>query len=140
MVRVCGEASRVCVMEEHVMFRLIRLRAKLKAVPTTEHTEEVLSQLNVVMMMLLNNQVCIDFMRTEERGGTVVSKLVELIAACEAQTDSGLGDDVGADLQSIMSSCVNSTVLGSSDAPLPGDAMLMGEKMQHMRSSLELIL
>ena len=121
------------------MFRLIRLRAKLKAVPATEQTEEVLCQLNVVMMMLLNNHVCIDFMRTEERGGTVVSKLADVIAACEAH-GPGLGADVLPDLQCIMSACVNSTVLGSADAPLPSDAMAMGAKMQHMRSSLELIL
>ena len=122
-------------MDEHVMFRLIRLRQKLRRMPTTEHIDEVLGQLNVVMMMLLNNQVCIDFMLTGEREDTVVPKLVDLIASCET-----LGDDICADLQCIMSSCVNSTLLGSCEAPLPSDAMPMSEKMQHMRSSLELIL
>lgn len=127
-------------MDEHVMFRLIRLRQKLRRMPTTEHIDEVLGQLNVVMMMLLNNQVCIDFMLSGEREDTVVPKLVDLIASCETHSDGGLGDDICADLQCIMSSCVNSTLLGSSEGPLPSDAMPMSEKMQHMRSSLELIL
>ena len=127
-------------MDEHVMFRLIGLRRKLKTKASSEHIDEVLCQLNVIMMMLLNNQVCMDFMPAAGRGSTVVSKLVELITACETLSDKGLGADTCADLQSILSACMNSTLLGSSEAPLPCDAMPTSAKMQHMRSSLELIL
>lgn len=122
-------------MEEHVLFRIIRLRTKLKRLPTSEHTDEVLFQLNGIMHRLLNNQVCIDFMPGRDSGNMVVPKLAELIRTCEAQ-----GDDTCADLQGIMSLCINSTLMRASEAPLPCHTMTMSAKMQHMRSSLELIL
>jgi hypothetical protein len=122
-------------MEEHVLFRIIRLRAKLKGMPPTEHTEEVLCQLNVIMHRLLNNQVCIDFTPGGDHAGMVVPKLAELIRTSEAQ-----GDGTCADLQAIMSSCISSTLMRAAEAPLPCHAMPTAAKMQHMRSSLELIL
>lgn len=129
------KALYVCNMQEHVLFRIIRLRTKLKRVPPTEHTEEVLCQLNVIMHRLLNNQVCVDFMPGGDHANMVVPKLVELIRTSEAH-----GDDTCADLQAIMSSCINSTLMRAAEAPLPCHAMPMAAKMQHMRSSLELIL
>ena len=133
------KARWACRMDEHVLFRIIRLRAKLKRVPPTEHTEEVLCQLNVIMHRLLNNQVCIDFMPGGDHANMVVPKLAELIRACEAQGD-GASAETCADLQAILSSCLNSTLMRAAEAPLPCHAMPMAAKMQHMRSSLELIL
>jgi hypothetical protein len=122
-------------MEEHVLFRIIRLRATLKQQPPTEHTDEVLGQLNVVMHRLLNHHVCIDFMPGSDHAKMVVPKLAELIRTSEAQ-----GDGPCADLQAILSSCLNSTLMRASEAPLPCHAMPLAAKMQHMRTSLELIL
>ena len=122
-------------MPEHVIFGLIRLRKKLKQMPSDERIDEVLCQLNVIMHMLLKQEVCIDFLTAAHPGSTVMPKLVQLL-----KTSEPLGEDIHADLQYIMSACVSSTVLGSSEARLPCSGMSVPEKMQHMRSSLTLML
>lgn len=122
-------------MQEHVIYGLIRLRKKLRQMPSDERIDEVLCQLNVIMHMMLKHEVCIDFLTATHPGGTVVPKLVQLL-----RTSEPLGDDIHADLQFIMSACVSSTVLGSSEARLPCSGMSTAEKMQHMRSSMTLML
>jgi hypothetical protein len=122
-------------MPEHVIFGLIRLRQKLKQMPTDERIDEVLCQLNVIMQMLLKQEVCIDFLTAAHPGSTVLPKLVQLL-----RTSEPLGADIHTDLQYILSACVSSTVLGSSEARLPCSGMSTSEKMQHMRSSLTLAL
>jgi hypothetical protein len=122
-------------MPEHVIFGLIRLRQKLKQMPADERIDEVLCQLNVIMQMLLKQEVCIDFLTVAHPGSTVMPKLVQLL-----KTSEPLGADIHADLQYILSACVSSTVLGSSETRLPCSGMSTSEKMQHMRSSLTLML
>ena len=122
-------------MPEHVIFGLIRLRKKMKQMPSDERIDEVLCQLNVIMHMLLKQEVCIDFLTAAHPGSAVMPKLVQLL-----KTSEPLGEDIHADLQYIMSACVSSTVLGSSEARLPCSGMSVPEKMQHMRSSLTLML
>ena len=122
-------------MQEHVLVRLMQLRKKLKQMPQAEHVDEVLCQLNVIMVLLLKHEVCIDFLAAAHGGSTVVPKVAELLKTCE-----GLGDEVCTDVQHIMSACLNATVLGSCETPLPCDGMSLSDKMQHMRSSLLLIL
>ena len=122
-------------MQEHVIFGLIRLRQKLKQMPSDERIDEVLCQLNVIMHMMLKHEVCIDLLTAAHPGGTVIPKLVQLL-----KTGEPLGDEIRTDLQYIMSACVSSTVLGSSEARLPCSGMSAAEKMQHMRSSMTLML
>lgn len=122
-------------MPEHVIFGIICLRQKLKQLPHDERIDEVLCQLNVIMQMLLKHEVCIDFLTAAHPGGPVMPKLVQLL-----KTSEPLGDDIHADVQYIMSACVSSTVLGSSEARLPCSGMSTAEKMQHMRSSMTLML
>jgi len=122
-------------MQEHVIFGLLRLRKKLKQMPSEECIDEVLCQLNVIMHMMLKHEVCVDFLTATHPGSTVLPKLVQLL-----KTSEPLGEDTHADLQYIVSACVSSTVLGSSEARLPCSDMSTGEKMQHMRSSITLVL
>ena len=122
-------------MQEHVIYGLIRLRKKLRQIPSDERIDEVLCQLNVIMHMMLKHEVCIDFLTAAHPGGTVIPKLVQLL-----KTGEPLGDEIRTDLQYIMSACVSSTVLGSSEARLPCSGMSAAEKMQHMRSSMTLML
>ena len=122
-------------MQEHVIYGLIRLRKKLRQMPSDERIDEVLCQLNVIMHMMLKHEVCIDFLTAAHPGSTVMPKLVQLL-----KTSEPLGEDIHTDLQYIMSACVSSTVLGSSEARLPCSGMSASDKMQHMRSSLTLML
>jgi hypothetical protein len=122
-------------MQEHVIFGLLRLRKKLKQMPSDERIDEVLCQLNVIMHMLLKHEVCIDFLTAAHPGGAVMPKLVQLL-----KTSEPLSEDIRTDLQYIMSACVSITVLGSLEAPLPCSGMSSSEKMQHMRSSITQIL
>ena len=132
-------AGAGCGMQQHAVLRLIGLRRRLKAAASTEQVEDVLCQVNVVMQMLLTNEVCIDFM-TSQREHTVVPKLVQLIVASQGLGDAVLREDIRNDLQCVMSSCVNCTLLGACDAPQPCHAMPASEKLRHMRSSLTRVL
>ena len=122
-------------MQEHVIFGLLRLRKKLKQMPSEECIDEVLCQLNVIMHMMLKHEVCVDFLTATHPASTVLPKLVQLL-----KTSEPLGEDIRTDVQYIISACVSSPLLGSLEAPLPCSDMSTGEKMQHMRSSLTLAL
>ena len=122
-------------MPEHVIFGLLRLRKKLKQMPSEECIDEVLCQLNVIMHMMLKHEVCVDFLTATHPGSTVLPKLVQLL-----KTSEPLGEDIRTDVQYIMSACVSSALLGSLEAPLPCSCMSSSEKIQHMRSSITQIL
>jgi hypothetical protein len=127
-------------MPQHAVLRLIAVRQRLKAAGSTEQVDDVLCQVNVVMQMLLTNEVCVDFMTAPPREHTVVPKLAQLIVASQGLADAALREDLRSDLQCVMSSCVNCTLLGSCDAPQPCHAMPASEKLRHMRSSLTRVL
>ena len=127
-------------MQQHAVLRLIGLRQRLKAAASTEQVEDVLCQVNVIMQMLLTSEVCLDFIPVPQRETTVVPKLMQLIVASQGLGDTVLSEDIRNDLQCVMSSCVNCTVLGSCDGPQPCNVMPTSEKLRHMRSSLTRVL
>lgn len=135
---VCPGAG--CGMPQHAVHGLIGLRRRLKAAASTEQIDDVLSQLNVVMHMLLESEVCLDFTTSTKREDTVLPKLMQLVLASQNLGDEVLSGEIRGDLQCIMSSCVNCAVLGSYDAPQPWNAMPTSEKLELMRSGMMRVL
>ena len=126
------------VMQQHAIARLIKLRERLKTEPTATELDEVVCQVNSIMHMLLKQQVFVDFACTSEH--TVMHKLISLIRTAQNLVDGVVRAYTCEELQSVMSACINSALLGSSYAPLLCNGMSVGDKMEHIRASLILIL
>jgi hypothetical protein len=126
-------------MQNDAIARLIQLRHRLKDSASAD-VQDVLLQINVTMGLLLKQEVCIDFMESTSNEATVVSKVISLTQVAQNIGDAQLREDALHALQGIMSACLSCTVLGASHTQLPCNGMSMDEKMQHMRSSLLLVL
>lgn len=126
-------------MQNDAISRLIRLRLALKESASAE-VEDVLLQINVMMGMLLKREVCIDFMSSAPQDSAVVAKVTSLTHSAQNIGDAQLREDTLHAVHGIMSACLSCTVLGSTHTQLPCNGMSMDEKMQHMRSSLLLVL
>ena len=120
-------------MHQHTISRLISLRQKLKD-SASPCVQDAIYQINEIMFMLLKQEVFMDFMSTNEN--LVLSKLLALTKSAEEMGDATMRGVLREELHSIMSSCLSSTLLGSSHAPLPCNGLSAEQKLQHVRSSL----
>ena len=126
-------------MHEHAISRLISLRQALKE-NAGAGAEEVIHQINEIMFMLLKQGVFMDYVSTATPENVVLSKMIALMNNAQEMGDGAMRDLLREELHCIMSACLSCTLLGSPHTQLPCNAMSMDERMQHMRSSLLLIL
>ena len=90
-------------------------------------------------LMLLKQHVFVDLCASSHED-SVVSKLICLTKSAQKLKDATVRKDVCEELQSVMSACLNSTLLDSAYTPLPCNGMSTHDKIEHIRSSLTLIL
>ena len=126
-------------MHNDAVSRLIRLRHMLKESASAE-VEDVLLSINLTMTMLLKRDVCIDLMSNTSQDSAVVARVASMTQSSQNISDPQLREHTLRELHGIMSACLSCTLLGSPHTQLPCNAMSMDERMQHMRSSLLLIL
>ena len=129
----------MCGMHNDAISRLIRLRHMLKEDASAE-VEDVRVKINVTMTMLLKRDVCIDFMSNTSQDSAVVASVVCMTHSSHKISDPQLRKDILHELHGIMSACLSCTLLDSPHTQLPCNAMSMDERMQHVRSSLLLVL
>jgi len=122
-------------MHGNVVSRVMLLRDTLKLSSGVEGSQDLLQQANVLMRMLLQHEVSIDFTDTA-RQNTVLAKVAELVQMCAAIHDDELKANVSVHLQSITSACVSSCMTSASAKPNSSDAMSTQDKLQRVRSSL----
>jgi hypothetical protein len=127
-------------MQKHAIARLIALRVRLKQGPSASEVDDVVSQINTIMHMLLKQQVFVDFVCSANHEHTVLHKLTALIRSAQNLKDQAVRADTCEELQCVMSACMNSTLLDSSYAPLPCNGMSAGDRLEHVRSGLALAL
>ena len=122
-------------MYTNVLSRVRQLRQTLKQHGNAEAVQDLLQQANVLMQMLLNQHVSIDFSSTC-REKTLLAKIGELVQICKAIHEHDLNAQVTAQLQSILSACLSSSMCSATAKPNVSDAMSVHDKLQHVRSSL----
>ena len=111
------------------------LRRTLKHCIDADGVQDVLQHVNVLMQMMLKHEVSIDFSSTC-RENTLLAKIGELVQICKAIHEHDLNAQVTAQLQSILSACLSSSMCSATAKPNVSDAMSVHDKLQHVRSSL----
>jgi hypothetical protein len=129
----------VAYVMQHAVARLITLRERLKKEPSASEFDDLVCQINAIMLMLLKQHVFVD-MCASSHEDSVVSKLICLTKSAQKLKDATVRKDVCEELQSVMSACLNSTLLDSAYTPLPCNGMSTHDKIEHIRSSLTLVL
>jgi len=127
-------------MQKHAIARLITLRERLKKEPSASEFDDLICQINAMMLMLLKQHVFVDFMCATNHEDSVVSKLICLTKGAQKLKDAVASKAICEELQCVMSACLNSTLLDSAYTPLPCNGMSTHDKMEHVRSSLSLVL
>ena len=122
-------------MHANVVSRVMLLRETLKQSRDAEAGQDLLQQTNVLMQMLLQHEVSIDFANTG-RKNTVLDKVGELVQMSTGIRDEELKGKVSVHLQSIMSACVSSCMSSASVKPNSSDGLSTQDKLQRVRSSL----
>lgn len=130
----------VAYVMQHAIARLITLRERLRKEPSASEFDDLVCHINVIMLMLLKQHVFVDFMCATSHEDSVVSKLTCLTQGAQKLKDPAVRNDVCEELQRVMSACLNSTLLESAYSPLPCNGMSTHDKIEHIRSSLTLIL
>ena len=122
-------------MQADVLSRVMLLRQTLLQSSDAEAAQDLLQQANVLMRMLLQHEVSIDFSGTG-RENTLLGKVAELVQMGSAIRDAALKARVAGHLQSIMSGCLSMCMCSACAKPTGGDAMSAHDKLQHVRARL----
>jgi hypothetical protein len=82
-------------IQQYVVYRLLGLCQWLQVVVLTEQTEDVPSQLNVVMHMLLSREVSLDFTESVKCEDTVQTNLMDLVLVSQNLGDETMHGEIG---------------------------------------------
>jgi hypothetical protein len=115
---------------------LIQLRGRLKGEDNSSQVEDLICKTNVLLLSLVKQDISIDFMHTTGPSNMLLTQLIDLLLTCNSITDERVRAETSADVQGVLSACMNEAFMTTGATRLPCHGMSAHDKQESIRASI----
>ena len=127
-------------MREHVISKLLVLRAKLKSMAGCTSVEDIISQANMLMLAILKQEIHVDLMVTTASSNQLILSIIDMMKTTSTINNAAARLEISTAVQEILSCCMNCSLTRACEGAMPSSAMQMHEKHENIRTSLLAVL